>query len=161
MLPLLRHAHFALLDLSLVRLVVHGVRAIIGFSYQELCRYSNSRVFEQINDGQIHAKRLLEMAMEVNEQKSVAAEIEKIVVDADLAHLEQFLPHGSKLFFQISLRRDKGIFLSQPFVSGFGRLSRSNFPLAVSGKPSNITNAAGTMSVRQLFLGVSPQLIDP
>jgi len=73
---------------------------------QMLGQAADRRVVEQVDDGHLPAQQLLEPAVCLGHQERVPAQVEEVVMDADLVDAEKLLPDARQVAFQLALRED-------------------------------------------------------
>ncbi len=102
----------------------------------------DGRGLEQGADGELDAERRADAADQPRREQRVAAEVEEVVVDADLGRGRESRRTGRE---DLLLRRARRRGSLRGAKSGAGSALRSSLPFGVSGSASSTTIAAGTM----------------
>ena len=95
-----------------------------------------------------HRTELAQLAMRLHDEQRVAAEVEEVVVDADVLELEHLLPDARRSSASSSLV-GRGVALGsigRAVASGAGSALRSILPLGVCGKRRARRTPTGTMN---------------
>ena len=102
----------------------------------------DGRRLEQAADRDLDVERRADAADQPGGQQRVAAELEEVVVDADLGNAQHLGEQRAQHRF---LRRARRRGAPRSPYPGAGSARRSSLPFGVSGSRSSSTNADGTM----------------
>src|SRR6266850_2091145 len=90
-------------------------------SYQGLRQIGKGRFFKQGSSWEIHVEDVPNTRHSLNCQQRMAAQVEEIVVDTDLLHLQHFGPNSSQGLLGLSSWPDKGVSGLQTLVGRSGQ----------------------------------------
>ena len=109
-------------------------------------------ILKQIYEFNFPLERGCQVFLHLDHQQRVPADIEKVVVHANLLHLQHCAPHAREIVRSSSVTGALRKLCARPAsFSGNGSARRSILPLGERGIAGKNTKAAGTMCSGRLF----------